>query len=132
MDQYVDYTWYTTEYLSGRDPVIAGNLFDYYATKATAEIRNCVSLDADLSDPADEVKAATCEVAEILCRMDGSGQTDSDAHSIPVGVSSEKVGEYSVTYVNNTGTGKAQEQNHMIQRALVHWLGPTGLLYRGV
>ena len=132
MDRYVDYSWYEESFLMGRDPVIPSDLFNYYATQASTQIKNNVSLDADLSSPSDEVKAATCEVAEILCRMEGRSTLEGDDMAVPEGVSSERVGEYSVTYANNTASGKAQEQRYLVREALVKWLGVTGLLYRGV
>lgn len=130
MIKYVDYEWYAGSYLLGRDPVIPKSLFDYYATMATAEVRNVITLDSDQSDPIDEVKAATCNVAEILCRFDGNDDSSEDK-VVPVGVSSEKVGEYSVSYTGNSSKEKSAEKTASIRSALVNWLGVTGLLYRG-
>ncbi|MBR2677598.1 MAG: hypothetical protein IKE28_11900 [Solobacterium sp.] len=130
MEKYVNYAWYTANYLLGKEPVVPETLFDYYATLASAEVNNIVSLDADLADPCDEIKAATCEIAEILCQGDGAS-TD-EAVSIPVGISSEKVGEYSVSYSGNSATEKAVAQTRQIRGAVSKWLGKTGLLFRGV
>ncbi len=63
MDKYVDYAWYTTQYLRGRSPVIPEASFDYYATVASAEVKNVVTLGTDMTHPIDQVKAATCEGA---------------------------------------------------------------------
>ena len=131
MDKYVDYTWYEQNYLLGRDSIIPPDLFDYYATVASAEVKNVVTLGTDMTNPIDEVKAATCEVAEILCQMDGKSEQDDGSVSVPVGVSSEKVGEYSVSYSGNSATDKATEKRYKVHSAMAKWLGVTGLLYRG-
>ena len=132
MENYVDYAWSTDNFLMGRNPVIPEALFTYYATMASAEVRNIITLDADLSDPIDEVKAAVCEIAEIMCQMDGNAESDGDTKVIPVGVSSEKVGEYSVSYTGNSALEKSAERASRIKQAAVKWLGVTGLLFRGV
>lgn len=131
MDKYVDYNWYSDNYLLGRDPVIPENIFDYYATIASAEVKNVVTIGTDMTNPIDEVKAATCEVAEVLCQMDGKSNQDEGAVTVPVGVSSEKVGEYSVSYAGNNFTDKAAEKRYRVHSAMAKWLGVTGLLYRG-
>ena len=131
MEKYVNYAWYTDNYLLGKSPVVPEELFDYYATLASAEINNIVSLDADLTDPCDEVKAATCEIAEILCQGEGTS-TDEASVSIPVGISSERVGEYSVSYSGNSATEKTAAQTKQIRGSVSKWLGKTGLLFRGV
>lgn len=132
MEKYVDYAWYTENFLMGRDPVIPETLFDYYATVSSAEIRNIITLDTDLSDPIDEVKAAVCDIAEIMCQMDGNAESNEDTRTVPVGVSSEKVGEYSVSYTGNSALEKSAERASRIKQAAIKWLGVTGLLFRGV
>lgn len=131
MEKYVDYEWYTDNFLMGKDPVIPEQLFDYYATHASTEVRNRITLGADMALPADEVKAATCDIAEILCRGDGNDATG-ETVVVPDGVSSEKVGEYSVSYTGNSAVEKAAARNRQIHNAMVKWLGVTGLLFRGV
>lgn len=131
MDKYVDYEWYTNNYLLGREPVIPATTFDYYATMASAEVKNVVTIGTDMTNPIDEVRAATCEVAEVLCQMDGNSQQEDNTAAVPTGISSEKVGEYSVTYSGNSFDDKAAEKRYRIHRAMAKWLGVTGLLYRG-
>ena len=130
MEKYVDYEWYIDNYLLGKEPVVPETLFDYYATLASAEVKNIVSLDVYLADPCDEIKAATCSIAEILCGYDGKHQT-AEEETVPVGISSEKVGEYSVSYAGNSASERAAEKAREIKNTLVKWLGVTGLLYRG-
>jgi len=131
MDKYVDYQWYKEHYLLGKAPVIPIETFDYYATVASAEVKNVVTLGTDLTNPIDEIKAATCEVAEVLCQIDGGSKQDGESVTVPVGVSSEKVGEYSVTYSGNSATEKVAEKRYKVHSAMAKWLGVTGLLYRG-
>ena len=131
MDKYADYAWYVDCYLQGMPETIPASLFDYYATMASAEVKNGVSLDADLSDPIDEVKAATCEIAALLCDMDGNSLSE-NSKVIPAGIGSEKVGEYSVSYIGNTVIEREAARASKVRSALVRWLGKTGLLFRGV
>ena len=73
------------------------------------------------SDVSDNVKNACCALAEVYY----SGSISPRAAS---GVTSEKVGNYSVSYAaaENTGT-----QSKRLRSAVRLWLGSTGLLYRG-
>ncbi len=131
MEKYVDFDWYADNFLMGRPPVIPEEFFDYYIICASAEVKNRITLGTDMSSPSDEVKAAVCDIAEILCRGDGNDATG-ETVVVPDGVSSEKVGEYSVSYTGNSAAEKAAARNRQIHNAMVKWLGVTGLLFRGV
>ena len=131
MEKYVDFEWYSANFLMERPAVIPEELFDYYIIQASAEVKNRITLGADMSNPPDEVKAAVCDIAEILCRGDGKDATG-ETTVIPEGVSSEKVGEYSVSYTGTSAAEKAATKSRQISSAMVKWLGPTGLLFRGV
>ena len=128
---YCDYEFYTNEYLLGREATITEEQFQYYGTMASAEVRNVISLEALDGEPTEEIKMATCEVAEMLCRMDGNSSSDSTV-SIPYGVSSETVGEYSISYAGNTDTEKVKAKSESVKAITKKWLGPSGLLFRGV
>ena len=137
---YADYSFYTKSYLLGKDPVIPENSFSFYANKASAKIRNVIRLDmldiTDDSEVTDEMRMATCEVAEILCTYEM--QTVSDLAGtntdeiIPVGLSSEKVGEYSRSFTGNSEADRDERENQKISDSFKKWLGPAGLLFRGV
>jgi len=137
---YADYSFYTKSYLLGNDPVIPKNAFSYYANKASAKIRNVIRLDmldiTDDSEVTDEMRMATCEVAEILCTYDKKTVSDlagtNTDEVIPVGIASEKVGEYSVSYSDNSEADRDKREDQKISDSFKKWLGPAGLLFRGI
>lgn len=132
---YANYDFYVDDYLLGKDAVIPESLFPYYASLASAEVKNVIRLDMfDTEETTKEMQMATCEIAEILCRADGNvdESIEGTGTNIPVGISSEKVGEYSVSYTGNTLTENDERVEKLIKKVVVRWLGPAGLLFRGV
>lgn len=136
---YADLTFYKEKYLLGNDPVIPDTAFNYYANKASIKIRNMICLDmldiTDDSEVTEEMRMATCEIAEILCTYDHKTVSDSSSNAdeiIPVGVSSEKVGEHTVSYSGNTEEDRDKRKDQSIKDSAIKWLGPAGLLFRGV
>lgn len=132
---YTSYDFYISEYLQGKEGIISVDLFPYYSQKASYELRNVIRLDMfDTTKITEEMQLATCEVAEILCEADGN-TNESDIEtgtSVPIGISSEKVGEYSVSYTGNSLSEGQALTKSKISDAITKWLGPTGLLFRGV
>ena len=94
MEIYADYGFYENEYLLGKEAVIVEGLFPYYARVATQEIKNVISLDMvdDNLQATEEMKMATCEIAELLASLDNNSISDADDNktSVPTGVSSER------------------------------------------
>ena len=132
---YADYSFYVNEYLIGLDATIPEREFSFYSNMATADVRNVIRLDMIDSEPTIEMKMATCEIAELLYRMDDHATTsasENGSNGIPIGISSEKVGEYSVTYSGNTEAERAESKNNGIRTIVKKWLGPAGLLFRGI
>ncbi len=120
---YADYDYYINSFLCGKEASIPETEFQYYAVKATAQIRNVIRLDmVDEQQVIDEVKKAMCDVAEKIYSY-SSMKTNS-------AVTSEKVGEYSVSYASRSDLEK--EEAKAISDSIVSWLGVTGLLFRGI
>ncbi|MFA6930301.1 MAG: hypothetical protein WCT05_08240 [Lentisphaeria bacterium] len=72
----------------------------------------------DPENISDSIKNAVCAVIEAM-QVNANGG----------GISSESIGEYSVTYVS--GISKSKTDGQRMRDALVMHLGDTGLLYRG-
>lgn len=120
MTTYADSDYYTRTYLSGKSAVISQVYFPFYARKASSYIRQ-YTFDQIGDNVPDVVKLCCCELAEELYRMDNS--------PVANGVSSEKVGDISVTYES------AEQRRRLLPntvKAIIYaWLADTGLLYRG-
>lgn len=79
----------------------------------------------------DEVKSCACKVAEIMYRdmLINENIIANNGKEI----SSEKVGEYSVNYTNNSNNSRTSEDsiNKQINKVIQSYLCTTNLLYRG-
>ncbi len=117
---YANETFYHSTYLCGKEAVIA-TAFDFYARKATQEIKRYVFGNIDENNIPDAVKNCCCEIAEILY---------SDEHTSETGVSSESVGGWSRSYESSETRKSAINQS--IRDSVYAWLSDTGLLYRGI
>jgi hypothetical protein len=116
MAQYADYSYYQTMYF-GTD--VAESDFPALMGKASAFIDR-ETFGRISGEPEDCVKQAACALVDCLHAWGG---TD--------GVSSESVGEYSVSYNVGHGGHSASVRDRMY-KILRDYLGNTGLLYRGV
>jgi hypothetical protein len=117
MTNYADYAYYDGTY---KGAVIDTASFDLYARKATQEIKKYTLNRVDEANILDDVKMCCCELAEALFKAD---QEDTK------GVASEKVGEYSVSYVSPEAKEKLLSVSG--RSIIYNWLAMTGLLYRG-
>jgi hypothetical protein len=125
MVSYTTVEYYTDKYLMGRQAVIDTAVFPFYAQKATQVIKQYTFDNVDETKPfKDEIQMCCCEVAEHLYT------TEEHNKSKPVGVTSEKVGEYSVSYESNKATEDIS--NKKIRNIIYSWLSDTGYLYKGV
>ena len=115
----VDYLFYTTEYLRGKESVIPEKEFAYYASNAEQDVLTATYGRARFA--AHEEKMCVCELAEIQYAAENEKRKS---------ITSEKVGGYSVTYENSEQimSRAAQLQN----KAILRWLANTGLLYSGL
>lgn len=116
---YTDYVYYQNTY---KGDLIPSNKFELYSRKATRYIKINTFERIDELDIPDEVKMCCCELAELEYKADNIAKTD--------GVTSEKVGEYSVSY-ESAQSIKDNKQKDM-KNTLKLWLANTGLLYRGL
>jgi hypothetical protein len=117
MTNYANFAYYTGTY---KGAVIDTASFDLNSRKATLIIRQHTFNRIPENNIPDEVKMCCCELAELLYKQDIEDKGN---------ISSEKVGDYSVSYENSTdrknlADGKAIE-------IINNWLLVTGLLYRG-
>ncbi|MGN1138364.1 MAG: hypothetical protein ACI4RM_02870 [Ruminococcus sp.] len=122
MTAFADFDFYTKEYLCDKKAVIDTASFDFYAKQATQYIRQQtfgnINEDAEIPNC---VKMCCCEIAELLYKSADNERS---------GITSEKVGDLSVSYESAESQGQALSKN--IKSAIYLWLSGTGLLYRGV
>lgn len=121
MTVYATSGFYQREYLSGKEAVIPSSMFPYYARKASGYIRQYTFDNIGETVP-ECVKLCCCELAEALYRLDSN-------QSVNGGISSEKVGDISVSYAD------AEELRgsllDTVKDIIYAWLSDSGLLYRG-
>lgn len=119
---YVDYIYYTETYKGSTIPEAA---FPKFATKSENKVNIMTFNRIDTSkDYMDKVKMCCCELAESLYISD---KEDSNNAS---NISSERVGDYSVSFVDNTNLEKLRSAK--IKLIVQDWLALTGILYRGL
>ena len=129
MSNYVDNSYYVNNYLQGREVVIPSTSFNFYGMKATNEIRNRIFNVVIIID--EDVKNCACEIAEFLYEEDMAKKTVMKNNE--KGVSSESVGEYSVSYSTSTSDEySAKNREVRISTIMRNWLGHKGLMNRGV
>jgi hypothetical protein len=117
MTNYADYTYYTGTY---KGAVIDTASFDLFARKATQEIKKYTLGNINDANIPDEAKMCCCEIAEAVHKADLEDTK---------GIASEKVGEYSVSYVSSEAKEKLLSVS--VRSIIYNWLAMTGLLYRG-
>jgi len=117
MTNYADYTYYIDTY---KGAVLDTASFDLYALKATQKIKLYTLDRINVDNISEEVKMCCCELAELMYKHD---REDSN------GITSEKVGEHSVSYVSPEA--KEKLLNLSVKSIIYNWLAMTGLLYRG-
>jgi hypothetical protein len=125
MATYADYTFYTGTYLG---TAIASSEFSRLALRASAYIDR-VTFDRaaaiiTANTPAASVTAiqnATCAIAEELQKSEAAGGVD--------GITSERVGNYSVTMRENSTSAMSLDQK--ISEAAKLYLRNTGLMFQG-
>ena len=115
----VDYAYYTGVYCGS---VIPADKFPYYERKASAYVDAETFGHIDKNNIPNEVKEAVCSAAEECYRV-------CENKAVSDGVTSEKVGDYSVTY-GGTLTDRDSAEKSM-NAAVKIYLGNTGLMYRG-
>lgn len=122
MTVYADYDFYTNEYLCGREAVIDTASFMFCAKKASYIIKGYTLENIDESNIPECVRLCCCDIAEQLYKA--------DKNNISSGISSESVGDQSISYESSDSQRQAMSQN--IKSAVYSYLSGTGLLYRGI
>lgn len=121
---YAEYSYYLSEFGGS---IVPESDWQAMATKASRYIDQITLMRAAEMSDHDGVKLATCAVAEIQYKY---AQQDKRTVS-SAGVSSESVGNHSVSYTAVTEETLAVKNAEMQQVASLY-LFPTGLLYKGV
>lgn len=119
MNNYVDYSYYKIQY---KGDLIPSDNFEFYCRKATQYIKTNTFDRVDENNVPEEVKMCCCELCDVLYRADQSTKAN--------GITSEKVGEYSVSY--ESAQSIKENLKKEINEVLRLYLANTGLLYRGV
>lgn len=117
---YADYSYYKDEFHGN---IVPEKSFERNALQASQYIDNVTFGRASTASEGTltAVKNACCALAEIYY----SGTVSPRAAS---GVTSEKVGDHSVSYAAAENVSTQQKR---LRSAVKLWLGATGLLYRG-
>lgn len=114
---YADYNYYIEKY---HGSLIPQEQFEYLSARASEyiDLLTFGRLESGVPDEYyDKVKKCCCALAESEFMSDQNGN-----------ISSEKNGNYSVTFSVKSDDERNAEKNRIIAR----YLGNTGLLYRGV
>lgn len=134
MESYIDFEYYTGSYKGSSIPE---SEFDNLAKPASYKVRLAI-MSKDFSDYEEEVKDATCRVAELLFEQANYKKQLSNVMSgSEVLLTSEKVGEYSRSMAapsfNDLKLYSSDEYtDSLIASCLEEYLLFTGLLYRGI
>lgn len=119
MKQYADFDFYQNIFKGKL--IVDKDSFDRMAVESSFFLNEATL--GRISEPIiDEVKIATCAIAEITHKEYLQNNEDQ--------IASETVGPHSVSYVKNTKTSKdyTKEKQKVIRMYLLN----TGLLYRGI
>ena len=130
---YVDYEYYISRYLLGKEPAVPEKEFAFWEKQASKEIDRYTysRLKADSSIVSDDVKDCVCAIAELLYKANTLSEQAS-AQGIAGTMTSYsndgQSGTFDVSQSIYTESGKKAE----IRRLIYLYLGNAGLLYAGV
>lgn len=120
MTAYADFTFYRDDFLGEKIPE---DKFSHYALRASERIDELTfNRLKNVADIPEEVKSACCAAAEVLYISDCASEKSEK------GISSEKVGEYSVNYASASGQASDRNVSAAVRRYLLH----TGLMCKVV
>ena len=130
---YVNYQYYASGYLLGREPAVPEKLFPFFEKQARSEInkRTFGRIAADSTLITDEIKDCCCELVELLYHADSVAQQalQDGAPGPLVSFNNDgQSGAFDLSQSTYTEPGKASKVKEIIYR----YLGGTGLLYSGV
>lgn len=120
---YADESYYMTEYLLGRKPVIRAGC-EYYTRQASQMIdQYTFGRLKDIDEIPEAVRLCCCELADTIYQKEKQNRE-------AAGKTSEKVGTYSVSFSSAAEVRQAADRE---QRGIVmKWLADIGLCYQGV
>lgn len=129
---YVDYEFYTSEYLLGKSPVVPEEPFLYWEREARVQIDlYTFGRVKVMPEPPEEVKLCTCAVAEVLYQA-GKAKSEQQESGLAGPLASwSNDGQSGTVDLSNstlTETGKMKE----VRRLIAQYLCNTGLMYRGL
>lgn len=130
---YVDYEYYISRYLLGKEPAVPESDFAFWEKQASKEIDRYAygRLKADSSLVSDDVKDCCCAITELLYRAHTLSEQAAAQGMTGVMTSYSNDGQsgtFDVSQSVYTESGKKAE----IRRLTSLYLGNTGLLYAGV
>lgn len=128
---YVNYGYYESKYLLGREPTVPEDDFMFWEKQTERALNQYTfgRLTADTELLTDEVKDCACELAELLYQADRSAQQAAVQGGVLQSYSNDgESGTFDLSQSTFTEEGKAKKISEIIHR----YLGNTGLLYRGV
>lgn len=134
MSNYVDFDYYIKTF---KGDLISRQEFDKYAMRASSKVRNRI-LNKDINLFENEIKNATCSIAEILYNQFlNKKRLNNMLNGSELIISSEKVGDYSrnISNVSISDLEKLCSDEYvkgLIETELEDYLLTTGLLYCGV
>ena len=120
MTAYADFTFYRDDFLGEKIPE---DKFSHYALRASERIDELTfNRLKNVGDIPEEAKKACCAAAETLYNSDCASEKSEK------GISSEKVGEYSVNYSAASGQATDRNVSAAVRRHLLH----TGVMGKAV
>ena len=129
---YADRSYYESEYLLGRSPIIPEAVYPYWEKQAERVLNQYTlsRLVADFNLITDEVKDCTCELAELLYQADMVSQKAAEQGGGFLSSYSNdgQSGTFDLSQSSYTEEGKSKKTKEIIYK----YLGNTGLLYRGM
>ena len=129
---YVDYEFYTSEYLLGKTPVVPEESFLYWEREARAQVDlYTIGIVKTKAEAPEEVKLCTCAVAEVLYQADKAKAEQQESGLAGPLSSWSNDGQSGTVDLSNstlTETGKMKE----VRRLIAQYLCNTGLMYRGL
>lgn len=117
---YAEYEYYTESFRGSLIPDVGSFI---YCARTASQYINTVTFNRIVTenDITEAVRNACCAAAEVC-------YTSSVSPKVASGITTEKIGDYSVTYGTSESSSMRQKR---LFAAVKLWLGNTGLMYRG-
>jgi len=123
MEKLVNSQFYSLDYNGN---IIPDEELDKWLMMASNRVRMSI-LNRDITGFEENISNCTCQIADILYN-----QFQKNQELIKGNITSEKVGDYSRSFSTTSSDELTKTCNKQILDTLELWLGPTGLLYRGL